>query len=320
MVQASFFTFLTSLFDKEVTPSEIAAPSLNSQRMALLEPAVNLNPNPPKGGGNINVADGIALVPETSPAGTTLEAEDQPQSSQISIYTVREGDTLSEIAEMFDVSINTIAWANDIKGRVIHPGQVLILLPVTGVSYTVAKGDTLASIAKKYEGDAEEIANYNELATDAELTVGGQIIIPDGVIAAPKVSIPVRSASGVAATTPASSAGMVNPLPGSVKTQGIHGYNGVDLGGTPAGSPVLAAAAGSVIVAKGPGWNGGYGSYVVIQHNNGTQTLYAHLSSVSVSVGQSVGAGAQVGGVGSTGRSTGIHLHFEVRGASNPFK
>ncbi len=286
--------------------------------MVLLEPATNLNPNPAKGGGNITVSDGVALVAEVGPDGIPTDIDGKPQSSQISVYTVREGDTLSEIAEMFDVSINTIAWANDIQGRVIHPGQVLIILPVTGVSYTVAKGDTLASIAKKYQGDVDEIANYNEIATDAALTTGQTIIIPDGVVAsvAPR---PISSGSS-GGTTPASSAGFTNPLPGSVKTQGVHGYNGVDLGGLPAGSPVLAAAAGSVIVAKDMGWNGGYGSYVVLQHSNGTQTLYAHLSSVSVSVGQSVAAGAQIGGVGNTGRSTGIHLHFEVRGAANPFR
>ena len=297
--------------------------------MALLEPATNLNPNPAKGGGSITLADGMALVAEAGPAGTAADLEEfKPQSSQISVYTVREGDTLSEIAEMFNVSVNTIAWANDIQGRVIHPGQVLVILPVTGVSYTVKTGDTLASIAKKYEGDLDEIANYNELASDASLTAGQTIVIPDGVIAtAPAPAAPAKpsvgssgSGGGGASATPASSAGFTNPLPGSVKTQGIHGYNGVDLGGLGAGTPVVAAAGGTVIVAKGTGWNGGYGSYVVIQHNNGTQTLYAHLNSVSVSVGQGVSAGERVGGVGSTGRSTGIHLHFEVRGASNPFK
>lgn len=292
--------------------------------MALLEPATNFNPNPPKGGGNIQVADGVALVAEAGPAGTAADLIDvKPQSSQISVHVVKEGETLSQIAELYSVSVNTIRWANDIqRGDVVHPGQELIILPVTGIRHTVAKGETLASIAKKYDGDAEEIANYNELALDASLTAGEQVIIPDGIIASAPSSKP--SSSGYAPTsggaTPASSAGFVNPLPGSVKTQGIHGYNGVDLGGTPAGSPVLAAASGTVIVAKAGGWNGGYGSYVVVQHGNGTQTLYAHLSSVSVGVGQAVGAGDRLGGVGSTGRSTGTHLHFEVRGASNPFK
>jgi len=291
--------------------------------MALLEPATNFNPNPPKGGGNIQVADGVALVAEAGPAGTAADLIDvKPQSSQISVHVVKEGETLSQIAELYGVSVNTIRWANDIqRGDVVHPGQELIILPVTGIRHTVAKGETLASIAKKYDGDAEEIANYNELALDASLTAGEQVIIPDGIIASAPSSKPssghVHTSGGA---TPASSAGFVNPLPGSVKTQGVHGYNGVDLGGTPAGSSVVAAAPGTVIVAKAGGWNGGYGSYVVVQHGNGTQTLYAHLSSVSVGVGQAVGAGDRLGGVGSTGRSTGIHLHFEVRGASNPFK
>ncbi|MDZ4226194.1 MAG: LysM peptidoglycan-binding domain-containing M23 family metallopeptidase, partial [Patescibacteria group bacterium] len=199
------------------------------------------------------------------------------------------------------------------------------ILPVTGIRHVVKKGETLASIAKKYEGDLDEIANYNDLNTDASLATGDQVIIPDGVVAVaaapkPTVSAGVSIPAPTPTATPASSAGFANPLPGSVKTQGVHGYNGVDLGGTPAGSPVLASAAGSVIVAKNGGWNGGYGSYVVVQHGNGVQTLYAHLSSVSVGVGQSVQPGTKLGGVGSTGRSTGTHLHFEVRGASNPFK
>ena len=299
--------------------------SLNSQRMALLEPATNLNPNPAKGGGNITVADGIALVPESGPAGTAADLlEVKPQSSQISVHVVKEGETLSHVAELYDVSVNTIRWANDIgRGDIVRPGDELIILPVTGIQHTVAKGETLASVAKKYEADIDEVANYNVLSVDAELVVGEHIIIPDGVIAAapapPSFSASVPRSVG-SQTTPASGAGFINPLPGSIKTQGIHGYNGVDLGGTPAGSPVLAAAGGTVIVAKASGWNGGYGSYVVVQHGNGLQTLYAHLSSVSVGVGQSVDTGTKVGGVGSTGRSTGTHLHFEVRGAANPFR
>ena len=303
----------------------MTTPSLNSQRMALLEPAVNLNPNPAKGGGDIAVADGIALVAEAGPAGTAADLlEVKPQSSQISVHVVKEGETLSQIAELYDVSVNTIRWANDIeRNDVVHPGQELIILPVTGIQHIVQKGETLALIAKKYDADADEIANYNVIALNAELTVGEQILIPDGVIApppTPKSTASIILPVGGSTAAPASSAGFTNPLPGSVKTQGIHGYNGVDLGGTPAGSPVLAAAGGTVIVAKGMGWNGGYGSYVVVQHSNGTQTLYAHLSSVSVSVGSLVGAGDKLGGVGNTGRSTGNHLHFEVRGAANPFR
>jgi murein DD-endopeptidase MepM/ murein hydrolase activator NlpD len=103
-----------------------------------------------------------------------------------------------------------------------------------------------------------------------------------------------------------------------MRTQGIHGYNAVDLAAAHA-SPVRAAAAGEVIVSKSSGWNGGYGNYIVVRHGNGTQTLYAHLSSNVVGVGAFVAAGERIGYMGSTGRSTGTHLHFEVRGATNPF-
>ena len=109
-----------------------------------------------------------------------------------------------------------------------------------------------------------------------------------------------------------------HPVPGSVKTQGIHGYNAVDLA-APIGTTVYAAAGGEVIISKSSGWNGGYGNYIVIRHNDGSQTLYAHLSYNSVGVGQYVGTGAVIGSVGNTGRSTGPHLHFEVRGSRNPF-
>jgi murein DD-endopeptidase MepM/ murein hydrolase activator NlpD len=109
------------------------------------------------------------------------------------------------------------------------------------------------------------------------------------------------------------------PLAHYIETQGIHGYNGVDLA-APVGTPIMASAAGEVIVAKASGYNGGYGGYVVIQHSNGSQTLYAHQSRVGVSVGESVSQGEVIGYVGSTGRSTGAHLHFEIRnGVRNPF-
>ena len=109
------------------------------------------------------------------------------------------------------------------------------------------------------------------------------------------------------------------PLSVYVKTQGLHGYNGVDLAAK-TGTPIMASASGEVIVAKSGGYNGGYGSYVVIQHGNGSQTLYSHMSSVSTYKGATVVQGQVIGTVGSTGKSTGSHLHFEIRnGIRNPF-
>jgi murein DD-endopeptidase MepM/ murein hydrolase activator NlpD len=110
----------------------------------------------------------------------------------------------------------------------------------------------------------------------------------------------------------------MRPIVGGVRTQGIHGYNAVDLA-APVGTSLMAAASGEVIIAKVGGYNGGYGSYVVIRHGNGSQTLYAHMSRVDARVGQVVSQGEVIGAVGSTGRSTGSHVHFEIRGAANPF-
>jgi len=110
----------------------------------------------------------------------------------------------------------------------------------------------------------------------------------------------------------------MRPISGGQKSQGLHGYNGVDLD-TYGGAPIFAAANGKVIISKSSGWNGGYGKYVVISHGNGTQTLYAHNSQNIVYPGQNVVKGQVIGYIGSTGRSTGSHLHFEVRGAQNPF-
>ena len=288
--------------------------SKSVQSMLLPKPAMNLDPNPAKGGGDIIVVDGVALMPEEGPAGTMADIE-KSKNSAISIYVVREGDTLSNIAQMFGVTTNTIKWANNLSARgTIRAGQTLTILPVTGVTYTTKSGDTLASVAKKFGADAAEIASFN--AIDGVLSAGEEIIIPDGEIAAPpapKVALS-SSAGGV------SYAGYyLRPIVGGVRTQGVHGFNGVDLA-TSVGTPILASAAGDVIIAKEGGWNSGYGSYVAVKHDNGTQTLYAHASSVIVGVGQHVVQGQIIGYVGTTGKSTGPHVHFEIRGGPrNPF-
>ncbi len=280
------------------------------QAMPILE--ASMNPNPARGGGEVIIEDGVAVRAAGGFSGETVV----PSKDAISIYVVREGDTLSQIAAMFEVSVNTIKWANNISGS-IQPGQTLTILPTSGVRYTVKKGDTIESIAKKYKGDKGEIAQFNGIS--GPLAAGDAIIIPNGQeIVDPA---PIRKSNGAVVTqsSPASAGYYTNPLPGGQRTQGIHGTNGVDLAARP-GTPIVAAAGGDVIIALEGGWNGGYGSYVVIRHDNGTQTLYAHMSSVGIGKGQRVNQGQVIGYVGSTGRSTGPHLHFEVRnGPRNPF-
>lgn len=241
------------------------------------------------------------------------------QSDRISVYVVRKGDTLSDIARMYDVSVNTILWANNLgSARGVRPGDTLIILPVSGVERTIVKGDTLKSLAKKFGADADEIATFNGLDPAEPLAIGSTVIIPGGEISAPvsthQQSAPVIQGGGAFLVGYYS-----NPLPGTRVTQRLHGKNGIDLG-APRGTPIRAAADGIVIVSRAGGWNGGYGNYIVLQHPNGTQTLYSHNSSNAVYMGQSVAQGQVIGYVGATGKVTGTHLHFEVRGAANPFR
>lgn len=307
----------------EIQPEEMTASVVggNAQTIPLLRAALHTDPNPAKGGGDILVEDGALVA--SGDIHDDEEARSLTANGEISLYTVREGDTLSQIAEMFDVSAKTILWANDIKdASIIRPGSTLVILPITGVRHVVKKGDTISTIAKKYDGDVEDILAYNQLASANDISIGDTIVVPGGEMVAPtptRRATPVSVSGNAVAVSGAGSSGFVNPLPGSIKTQGLHGYNGVDLGAS-IGAPVHAAGSGSVIVARSNGaWNGGYGNYIVVKHANGVQTLYAHLSSVSVGVGQQVSAGETIGAVGNTGRSTGPHLHFEVRGAKNPF-
>jgi murein DD-endopeptidase MepM/ murein hydrolase activator NlpD len=349
--QASVFLFVNRLF-AETKAADVSSSLVNSQKMPLLEPALNSNPTLKKKNSALAVENG-ALVADASPAGRANDSAvaTSPSSDQISLYTVRDGDTLPGIAKLYSVSVNTILWANDLKkGALIKPGQVLVILPVSGVEYTVKKGDTVQSIAKQFKGDAQEIASFNNLNTDQKLSVGDQLIIPDGEMSSggnsstssskPSTSIPEISVPIISPTTPNSpapaissseAAGPTNgpyvdstgylrrPLDGGMRSQGLHGHNAVDWA-DPIGTPIHAAAAGTIIVSKdNGGWNGGYGDYVVISHNNGMQTLYAHMKETTVGVGTHVEKGQVIGYVGMTGDTSGPHVHFEVRGGKNPF-
>jgi LysM repeat protein len=313
-----------------------ATPMLHDSSIDLLAAAINPDPNPAKGRGGINTTDGSALIAYTGPDGTIADIDQNRGSGRISTYTVREGDSLSGIADMFDVSMNTILWANNLPAKgTVRPGMTLVILPVSGIRHTVASGETLSTLAKRYGSDSDEIASYNGLGASEALTKGSTVIIPGGELAsAPAAKAKAKTSVATTKIKTGGSLGAVkatgntsdgslsgsfaNPAPAGRLSQGIHGWNGVDLA-APQGSAVNAAAAGTVIVSKVGGWNGGYGNYVVIDHGNGVQTLYAHMSTDAVSIGQSVSRGQNIGTVGNTGQSTGYHLHFEVRGAKNPF-
>lgn len=253
-----------------------------------------------------------------------------PERDEITTYVVKSGDTLSGIAEKYEISPNTIRWANNIPIKAgIKIGQELLILPITGIRHKVNKGDTLATIAKKYKSDADDIASFNGLESGEKLTAGTYLIIPNGEMNIPTEKITVKEPktranlpSAPSTTNNVLDGYFIKPVVNGILTQGYHDrYNALDISlprGQAIGAPILAAADGVVIVAKPSGWNGAYGQMVIIQHDNGIQTLYAHLSSVKVSTGQHVSQGQVIGGMGNTGRSTGPHLHFEVRGAKTP--
>lgn len=330
-VQAGFLTAVTGIINGTNLKYEKGVARQTASEVKLLSASVSPDPKANQGGGDVIVEEG-ALV-GSGPFSSTEEGG-QLSGGEISVHVVRECteescETLSHIAEMYGVSVNTILWANDITNpNLIQPGDSLIILPITGIRHIVKDKETLASIAKKYGAETddqvkamvEDMVAYNRLASATGIATGDTVVVPGGVMhSAPAVTkkstTPTKTKSG---SSVAGGGGFVHPVPGAVRTQGIHGYNAVDLA-IAVGTPVRAAAAGEVIVSKNSGWNGGYGNYVVVKHNNGTQTLYAHVSRTTVSVGDTVAAGDTVAYVGNTGRSTGSHLHFEVRGASNPF-
>lgn len=323
---AGIFSFITDWIsgNNSVASVQTISSDKNSQNIPLLQSAVTSDLSGAVGGGDISIVNNDALLSENGPSGTLADIDDSATTGQISRYMVRKGDSLSSIAKMFGVSVNTIIWANDVSAKTMKEGQILVILPISGTIHTVSKGDTIKSIAKKYKADVGEITQFNDLSSDSVLAVGDQIIIPDGEgsssVSAPttqKIKTsgshknPYRGGSG-----PNYAGYYIRPLTGGVRTQGLHGYNAVDIG-TPVGTPILAAASGQVIISRSSGWNGGYGNYIVLSHYNGTQTLYGHLSKTFVSSGDIVVQGQVIGLSGNTGDSTGPHLHYEVRGAYN---
>ncbi len=322
VVHAGMFSFISDLFGPHANEAlQVDSVPISVRSMHVLAAAHTIDPDAIETP-DVSIIDDVALMPDAGVVGTIVDVEDI-KSTAISVYTVHKGDSLGDIAKMFKVSINTITWANDLVGRKIKEGDVLVILPVTGISHIVKKGDTIGSIAKKYKADIDDIMRFNDIVASSTLVINSTVVVPDGempmiVTPATKKSTytnPYRGGSG-----PDYEGYYGRPLVGGVKTQGLHGYNGIDFAGVPIGSPILAAAAGTVIVARDSGYNGGYGKYVVISHPNGTQTLYSHMSVVGVTVGNVVNQGDLIGALGNTGKSTGPHLHFEVRGARNPFQ
>lgn len=253
-----------------------------------------------------------ALVVSYNPYGGSLSTvfSVKPRD-KVENYTVKGGETLASIAKKFDISVDTIKWANNLKSDLIKPNQILKISPVTGIIHKVTSGENIYTIAKKYHTNAQNILNFpfnsfEDLDTFS-LMAGQTLYVPEGTIE------PEKPAYQFVASIQAGARGSSNfiwPTSGSITQSPIWYHMALDIA-SPSSPPVLAADTGTVVYAGCLNW--GYGCHVIIDHGNGYQSLYAHLASYSLNVGDSISQGSQIGIMGSTGRSTGMHLHFEIR-------
>lgn len=296
---------------------------------------------------SLSVPGAIAVQPyETDSSDTKVK----PTRTKTETYLVKEGDTVSTIAHEFGVNVGTILWNNNLTERqYIRPGDTLKVPPVSGIIATAKSGDTISKIATRYGADADEIIAFNNLSSD-QVKSGSELIIPNGkppeieqtrtqilarrdeILHSDEVSPSAKPVTKPVAPPKTTLADLVSPvatkkpqdldtkeLPatrllwptsGHVITQ-YYGWKhtGVDIDGDYS-SPLYAAADGIVETA---GWNsGGYGLQIIINHPNGMKTRYAHSSKMFVKVGDEVKKGQVIAMMGTTGRSTGTHLHFEV--------
>jgi len=240
----------------------------------------------------------------------------QKPRDKVITYVVAEGDTISSIGKKFGISEDTIKWANDLKGDYLSIGDELKILPVSGIWHKVSKGESVYTIAKKYDTNPQQIVDFpfNDFANPETFSLvdGQMLIVPDGV---PPQEKPVYRRQTIIVQGPVSvsSAGFTWPLQGGISQFASWYHTALDIT-SDVGTGIVAARSGRVIQALAGTWDGGYGNNIIIDHGDGYQTLYSHMSTFSVGVGDDVTGGKTViGAVGMTGRTTGPHLHFEIR-------
>ncbi len=261
-----------------------------------------------------------------APTGITSVEASKTKRDKIVNYVVKSGDTVSGIAAKFGLTTNSILWANNMTARsYLKPGQNLDIPPTDGIVYTVKSGDSVNALAKKYDAEVDDIIEFNKLASASDITSGQILMLPGGK--------PYRAPAPIQPTKIApvqqifekpkvdtNADGLIWPTTTRRISQYYHwAHTALDIDGE-FGDMIWAASDGVVTTVQHLNW--GYGYYVIIDHGGGTHTLYAHFQRIYVQQGQKVAQGDILGEMGSTGRSTGSHLHFEVRVGGkrlNPF-
>ena len=263
--------------------------------------------------GQMPVTDTGAIV---KPEITSIEAAQKYRDEPIE-YIVQSGDTISSIAEEYEISEETVMWQNNLsKYSIIRPGQKLLILPISGVTHKVVKGDTLSKIATRYKADEQKIIDYNKLVDASDISVGQLLIVPEGTPYRPPLATtqlaPIKQIFEEPIVDPGRESGKMFWPNGCRRITQYFSWRhiGLDIA-CPRGTPIKAADDG--VVTKMALLSTGYGHHVIIDHGNGKSTLYGHMDDVYVREGQTVQRGEILGLEGSTGKSTGPHLHFEVR-------
>jgi hypothetical protein len=331
---ALFLAWQKGFFSDQSSPTEVAQPVIST--------ATSIPTAQP----------GIADLPDYSPhlkveavyrQGNLKTIIPNRPRQEVALYNVEAGDSVFGIASAYNVEPETVLWSNydTLKDNphAISVGMELKIPPVDGVYYQWQDGDTFDSVAAEFETDPESIVDWvgNKFdLTNPQVEPGSWVMIPGGKREFQQWIVPIipRGAAGVSTGVYGAGACSGGYEGGAYGTGSFiwptvnhtisgndywSGHLALDIGAA-LGEPISASDSGVVVFA---GWStGGYGNAVAIDHGNGYQTLYAHLNSVSVHCGQSVSQGQTIGYGGSTGNSTGPHLHFEIRyqgGFVNPW-
>lgn len=301
-------------------PASVQSASKSSQNLVgYLRPPIVLSTS----AGLYSVRQQPETTPAPAPAAEPAPAATPEPQPAFYVYTVQEGDTVDSIAATFGIGPEYILWNNpDVSDDpdLLLVGQQVQVPSVNGLIYTLKLGDTLSDVAAVYQVDVQSIYAFvpNGIGSPDSVVEGMVLLLP-GAVLPPPAPPPLPAAVVAVGTTappppassPAPSSGYIWPFRAAI-SQYFSGYHrGIDIDGFGSyGAPILAAASGQVVLTGYLDW--GYGLHVVVRHDDGSETLYAHLSEIYVTQGQYVDQGDVLGALGSTGYSTGPHLHFEI--------